>query len=291
MNSHTPATPEGDSTSEGGPTTTRRRCRQLVLLGVAAALVGAACSPTENDSLVATYGLPDLQQSLMAHEWLLDQSDNGRSGAAANPVTLAFDDDNTLSGVGHCNSYWGNYTLDEDSNDIEITDLAQITRACEPEVMDAEQEFLAALAGTHTADVTDRDRLLLDSDKGELVFDAFDIETEIVGTWSIVNLATGNALQSPIEGTDPTLTVNEDNTVVVQTGCNSLHSTVTLDHQDVSFEAGAQTLMACEGPEDLGAQEASLAAVLDSADHIDLSPQSLTLLDESGSILLIATRS
>lgn len=284
MHSHTPTTSEGESAMP------RRIRRHLVLLGVAAALVGAACSPTENDSLVATYGLPDLQQSLIAHEWLLDQSDSASSGAA-NPVTLAFDDDNTLSGVGHCNSYWGNYTLDEDSNEIEITDLAQITRACEPELMDAEQEFLAALAGTHTADVTDRDRLLLDSDKGELVFDAFDIETEIVGTWSIVNLATGNALQSPIEGTDPTLTVNEDNTVVVQTGCNSLHSTVTLDHQDVSFATGAQTLMACEGPDDLSAQEASLAAVLNSADHIDLSPQSLTLLDESGSILLIATRS
>ena len=71
------------------------------------------------------------------------------------PVTAIFEEDGTLSGSGGCNSYTGSWETDE--NSIEIGPLASTAMACaEPDVMDQETRYLAALqeADTYRVDAT-----------------------------------------------------------------------------------------------------------------------------------------
>jgi heat shock protein HslJ len=74
------------------------------------------------------------------------------------PVTLRFADDHSLSGAAPCNSYSGGFVLNGSS--MKIGPLAQTLRACEADVMDAEQAYLSALEAVTTVRAS-HDRLEL----------------------------------------------------------------------------------------------------------------------------------
>jgi heat shock protein HslJ len=155
-------------------TAARRPPRRVAafLAALLALLFVAGCSWTENDTKVATYGLPDLRQSLMAEEWVLDAAASSVDGAGDAEVTLSFAED-TLGGAGPCNSYFGDWSPDDGS--IEVGPLGSTLRACEDQGrMDAETAYLAALEGTLDVDDTDRDRLVLTRDGVHLEYRAAD---------------------------------------------------------------------------------------------------------------------
>lgn len=148
-----------------------RRAVALAVTLAMATLAAVGCgSPTDNDTRSATQGLPDTRQSLEASIWALD-------GAASTPpiesrqlITLEFDG-NHVSGQGGCNSYGGSFELND--HDIEIRGLASTERACADEAdTAAEQAFFGALNGARSVDTGDRDRLVVKTTGGELVFRA-----------------------------------------------------------------------------------------------------------------------
>ena len=265
------------------PTTTPGR-RRLLTVTAAITLAGVAmtgCGQTANDTRSATAGLPDLEQSLAAHEWLLE--------ASKTPVTLVFGSDQAASGTAPCNTYRAATTLSGDDG-VEFRDIATTARSCGPEIMQAEQTYLDDLAKVRTADVTDRDRLVLTGDGVRLSYTALDYGDAILGEWTIVNLRNGDAVTGPIDGTTPTATFDEDRTLVLTTGCNDLRSAWSLDGNQLTLEAPAQTMMACDQPAGVMEQEAALAAVLTDAETVEVTPNTLTILDDAGTILILATK-
>jgi heat shock protein HslJ len=151
-----------------------RSVRRLRMLGLAAATIGiAACASTPEGTRSATAGLPDLEQSLTATEWLLDASDSSPAVAGGTPVTLAFAGATAASGAAPCNTYRGGVVLDGDDG-VRLEDIATTLMSCEPEVMAAERDYLAALEQVRAADVSDPERLVLTSDGVRLSFTAAD---------------------------------------------------------------------------------------------------------------------
>jgi heat shock protein HslJ len=207
-----------------------RRHAAIVLTGILCVFGLAACrTPSANDQRDATAGLPDLQQDLAAHEWLLDPGDSSPANRGAGPVTLVFGTDK-VSGAGPCNSYRGDLSVDDDGDTIAITNLGQTNRACDPTTGRAEREYLAALQKVRDVDLSDgynqRD-LVLSNDTGDrLAFTAIDAHEQLVGTWHVVNLARDNAIRSVIDGTEPVLVFEEG-------------GDVTLDTQDATPHAAA----------------------------------------------------
>jgi heat shock protein HslJ len=259
----------------------RRRRGTAIVASILAGVAMAGCGQTANDTRSATAGLPDLEQSLMAHEWLLDTSPQ--------PITLVFGSDQTASGIAPCNTYRAATTFSGDDG-LELVDISATARSCEPDVMQAEQSYLDDLAKVRTADVTDRDRLVLTGDGVRLSFTALDYEDAILGEWTIVNLRNGDAVTGPIDGTKPTATFDEDRTLVLTTGCNDLRSAWSLDGNQLTLEAPAQTMMACDQPAGVMEQEAALTAVLTDAETVEVTPNTLTILDDAGTILILATK-
>lgn len=266
-----------------------RAAALVAALVVAGAAALAACGQTANDTRSATAGLPDLGQSLQAHQWLLDASDSSISatGAAAHPVTLVFTADDAASGTAGCNTYRAHVTLEGDDS-VRFEHIAASSKTCPPPVMDVERAFLDALDRVRTADATDRSRLVLKGGGARLAFSKFDVSEKIVGAWEIVNVATTGGLESVVAGTTPTAVFHDDRSLVVRTGCNTLRTGWRLDGEEIRFDPPAQTSKLCDEPTGVMEQEVALASAVTRAASVELTPTSLTLLDGDGSIVLIA---
>ena len=76
-------------------------------------------------------------------------------------------DNGHLSGYSGCNRYVGGYTLDGDR--LTVGPIATTRMACEPEAMEAETAFLAALGAAARLVVSDGELVLSDEGGRELL--------------------------------------------------------------------------------------------------------------------------
>jgi heat shock protein HslJ len=261
--------------------------RLLLVVSVGVAL--SACGEAAGGSEGASADPPDLEQSLTAHEWLLDAADSSLEGAGTSPITLNFDGATAASGTAPCNTYRGAVTLDGDHG-VRIDDIATTLMSCQPNVMAAERAYLTALAQVQTADVADQDRLVLTSDAVRLSFTAVDPEELLVGNWALTGVQTGDAIQSMVLGTEPVARFGADGGLTIETGCNTLSTTWELDGQDLTIEQPAGTMKTCGEPAGVMDQEAAIAAALPAVSTLEVTPTTLSLLDDAGRILLSAQR-
>ena len=273
--------------------------RRFLTLAATAALVGlvaAGCGWNDSvDSLAATEGLPSTRTDIEAHDWVLDYSDSSLSSESENPVTLTVDGDR-IFGVAPCNTYRGTFELGRDES-VEITDVAVTQKACDPRTMDAEDEYLAALEGVDRVKLDvddegrdDRDRLVLEGpDELRLSFRSFDARDALIGDWTLTGVNTGDSVDSMVPGTDtePSLSFGDDGSFTVDTGCNTGGGDWELDGDAISFDSIRTTLRACERPRGASDQEAAILAALAAAEKIEVTPDSLVLLDDNGDTMVL----
>lgn len=275
------------------PAHRRPRGARVAAAGLAGvALLAAGCGWDDGvDSRSATAGLPSTRADVESQDWELDADDSSVAVAPGAVVTLAVDGD-VVSGSAGCNAYRGTISF---ADGVEVTDVALTRRACDEAIMRTEQEFVAALESVDDVDVDvdddgEADRLVLTGDDARLAFSAYDAGELLVGAWEVVSLATGDAVETVLAGTTPTVTFAAGGDVTLDAGCNSLGSTWTLDGHDLTIDPVRSTMMACEEPEGVMDQEAALAAALGSAARVEIAPGSLTVLDGDGRIALVAVR-
>jgi len=232
-------------------------------------------------------GVPPTRVDLDTETWVLARADSSLTTDDDNPVTLVVDN-KRVSGTGPCNTYQGDLALDGDS--VDIKHLASTLRACDDSIMEAEGEFFAALEAVDTVDVSD-DRLVLSNDQGvTLTFRAFDAREHLIGTWPIVNVTTGNAIESVLPDTDPSVTFRENGTVTLATGCNDGQGFWEIDGDDLTVGPLRQTRKFCSEPEGVMRQEAALVRALESAARVQVTPKNLTILNDRGNIALVAVQ-
>jgi heat shock protein HslJ len=271
------------------------RVPRLSLLAVTVVLAAAAgCGWNDAvDSRSATAGLPSIRLDLEEHEWVLDRADSSLTVDDDNPVTLSVTGDD-VSGTAPCNAYRGTFDLGGELGDggVEISDIVLTKRACEAATMRSEDEFIAALeAVDHVSVGEDDDRMTLtNQDDGgvRLAFRAYDADELLATTWDIVNVDTGDAIESVLPGTEPTVAFDPDGNVTLETGCNTAGSSWELDGHELTVESMRVTLMACPEPEGVVDQEAALVRALESADRVEIAPGELVVLDADGRITLVA---
>lgn len=272
--------------------------RVLLVAGVAAtvSLAGACGWEDDVDSRAATAGLPTTRIDIEAHDWVLDREDSSLTVADDNPVTLAVDGD-TVSGQAPCNTYRGDFDLGDDDS-VDIGPLALTRMACPGSATDAEDELVAALEAVDHVEVEvdedgrdDADGLVLTGpDDVRLSFTSYDAADLLVGTWQVVDIARGDSIESVIGGTAPTIRFEDGGDLGVDGGCNTGVGSWELDGDEITMEPVATTLMACDDPPGVSEQESALLQALASAARIEIAPGSLTILDDSGAIAVVAVQ-
>jgi heat shock protein HslJ len=85
---------------------------------------------------------------------------------ADNPITIEFDNEGNVAGDASCNRFGGACKIE--GKTIEVGPLRSTRRACEPEIMQQEQKFLALLGSVTTWEIDAEGTLVLRGEAGEI---------------------------------------------------------------------------------------------------------------------------
>ena len=223
--------------------------------------------------------------------WVLDRGsiDGLVATAPADArVDIRFEADE-VGGRSGCNSYGGTY--EADGAELSFGALGGTEMACEPaSLMELETAYLAALGQVRTYRATD-DELVLTGGGARLAF-APEEPAEplpLVGTrWDLASLGYGgDAVASPVQGTDAHVRFDADGSVTGSTGCNSFGGTYEVESEAIAIGEVRMTLKACEP--DVSQQEDVFHRGLVRASTFSIDGDTLTLADAQGAFLVSFT--
>ena len=190
-----------------------------------------------------------------------------------------------LFGTAGCNSYRASYTLDGDS--LEISEPAGTLIACPPPVDEFESAYLDALGQVATWELDGEELVLSDADGNELL--RYEVAS-ITGNWTVTGVNTGDAVSSPIVGTELTAVFGDDGSLTGSAGCNNYTTSYTADAGDIQIEPPGSTRMLCSEPEGIMEQEADYLAALEAAETYGFNGPTMNLLDGEGKTLVTLAR-
>ena len=118
--------------------------------------------------------------------------------------------------------------------------------------------------------------MLVDADEAELL--RYERATP-VGRWQVTGLLTGDALTSPIAGTELTATFGDDATLSGSSGCNTYDAAYTTDRGGIQIADVAGTKKTCAEPAGVMEQETSYLTLLPRAASFRVNGPVLELID------------
>jgi len=157
--------------------------------------------------------------------------------------------------------------------------VAATQMACTGAADEVERAFLAALEQVRSWRI-DSDELVLlgDGDKELLRFAV----PSPVGAWVVTSLLHGDAVTSPIAGTELTATFTRDGKVTGSAGCNAYTSTYRGSDGGIAIAKPAATRKLCATPEGVMEQEQAFLAALAATRSYRVEGSRLSLLTDRG---------
>jgi heat shock protein HslJ len=215
--------------------------------------------------------------------WVLTSGRDITLPASVAPSALF--EDGTVSGSTGCNQFTGPYSLDGDS--LEIGDLATTLMACEPPRDATERAYVDALGLVSTWEVDGEELVLSDEDGDELL--RYGVAS-LVGAWEVTGIKTGDAIVSPIVGTELTAVFGDDGALTGSAGCNNYTTSYTADEGAITVEAPGSTRKLCPEPEGVMEQEGAYLAALEEATEYTIDGTTAALVGADGQRLVTLAR-
>ena len=194
-------------------------------------------------------------------------------------------EDGKVTGSTGCNRYGGQYAVDGDA--LEISAVASTLMACPPPADEVERALLTAFEKVSGWRVEDAELVLLDAEGEEVLH--YQAAT-LIGSWVGTGILQGDALTSPIAGTEITASFTDEDELSGSAGCNTYIATYTTDSGAIEITAPASTRKACAEPEGVMEQEAAYLQVLPTAVSYRLDAGSLQLLSADRTAVASYTR-
>jgi heat shock protein HslJ len=159
-------------------------------------------------------------------------------------ITAVFTPDGYVSGYSGCNQYSASYSLN--GQQITIGTVAMTQMACSTG-MEVEQNYLSSLGTAQEYAISGQQlTVTYNQNAGVLTYTAANVPLE----YSLWTLTTMNGQPIPAETSiTATFTPGETpnaGTVGGSSGCNTYNAAYTLDGSNITVEAPAMTMMACE---------------------------------------------
>jgi heat shock protein HslJ len=201
-----------------------------------------------------------------------------RPFAAGSTLRLEFSDGG-LSVHAGCNHLHGNYRISGDR--LRVGPLASTEMACDQPLMDQDAWLADTVLGSPLAVAVDGDTLTLSRPGLTLALTDRRVaspDAPLQGTrWELEGIREGDAVSSVPPGVRRAdLTIGQDGTVELHTGCNSGGGTAAVGDSTITFGPVVTTKMACA--DDAGRQiEAAMLAVLDGTVTWSITERSLDL--------------
>lgn len=252
----------------------RARILAAVLTALLAPVLVSACADDDasgSQQAEAIEGVP----------WVLRSGAGVEAGGPAPTATFA---DGRMTGTTGCNRYTATYTVEGGRLTIEAGPMT--LKACPPPADEVERAYLATLGRVGGWRVNDDELVLLADGAPALRFRA----ASPVGSWTVTSLIHGDALTSPIPGTELTATFAEDGTLSGSAGCNRYTASYVAVQGTLEISPPASTRKFCEQPEGVMDQEASYLAALPETARYQLGEHGLELLRADGTFVATYAR-
>ncbi len=183
----------------------------------------------------------------------------------------------TASGQMGCNRFTTTFKAGGES--LELGKIATTMKACGGTEGQVDDAFLAKLEQVKSWSLDGEELVLSDGDGKELL--RFRTPSP-VGKWTVTSLLHGDAVTSPIAGTEITATFTDDGKLTGSAGCNTYTSTYTSDAGNITIAPPVTTRMFCAEPEGVMEQEHAFIAALALTRHYRVESPGLSLLTAQG---------
>lgn len=200
-------------------------------------------------------------------------------------VRISVAEDSFSANAG-CNTLVGGYTLTGDQ--LAVGEMGATMMGCDAPLATQDQ-WLAEVLARPGEVATDGDEVTLTFGDTVMVFTEAP-SAELVGTsWSVDTLIEGTDADGTASSVDPAvgamLTLADDGTYTVATGCNSGGGAYQLDEDTatLTFELPRLTRMACTD-DAAQAVETAMVALLEGEATYEIAEQRLTLTDDEGGL-------
>lgn len=188
---------------------------------------------------------------------------------------------NSLAANAGCNSMSGAFQIEDDV--LTAGPFASTMMACEQPLMDQDTWLNEFLSSNPTIALDGR-TMTLTGDSATLTLD--EVETAPLAgiTWTVTGTLKNEALTSVPADSAASITIADDGTVAVNTGCNTGSGTVEVTATSLTFGPIATTRMACE-PE-LMDLEAAVTSVLQGEVDYTIEGTIMTLRSGTGTDMI-----
>lgn len=234
----------------------------LILAVLAGCSVGASPSPSDPDP-----------NGLLGSWVLVEGSGPGGEVTIVDGYRITLEiQGSEIGGTSACNHYFGRMAVVGDS--LRIDELGGTEMACEPEVMDSESAYWAAL-GAVAGWTRDGDGLTLTGPDASLTYELLEPvpDAAMVDTvWVLDTLISGDAASST--NGRATLELGSDGTIVGSTGCRDFTGRYQITADEVMV---TELTMAGECSAELAAQDSHVVTVLGDGFTVQVEGNRLTL--------------
>ncbi len=237
---------------------------------------------------------PVTVESLKGSDWVLrSYNDNAAivSVITGTEITLSFDEKGGVAGSAGVNRYFASYEAKGDA--LTFGDAGTTLMAGPADAMQQEATFLKLLGETATFSGAGDELKLLNADGTVILVFARVVpaapESLTGTTWILDSYHENEAVVSVITGTEISLSLDKDGKISGLAGCNNYFGAYETDGAALSFKQVGATLIYCDDPEGLMAQETTYLSLLETAASYGITGDKLSVLDASGAIILTFT--
>lgn len=245
-----------------------------VILLALVAMAGVAACGDDGDGAPAVSSIPPTPWTLVAGIDVAGWEDVAPS--------VTFEHGKAAGSTG-CNRFTAPYSVDGEKLDLGQVAVTQM--ACAGSAGEVERAFLDALEQVRTWRI-EGDELVLGSDDDKPLL-RFRVPTP-VGAWVATSILNGDAVTSPIAGTELTATFTSDGKLTGSAGCNTYTTTYRGSGGAISIAQPATTRIMC--PEEVMVQEMAFLAALSATTNYRVEGSRLSLLTASGTFTAIFER-
>jgi len=228
---------------------------------------------------------------LVGTQWQL-VSTNGSSLIERSTITLAFHDENQVSGRAACRGYRGAYEASGDDIRFPFLEMADGPCICPEELIEREGEYTTSL-GRATNYRLVEGRLEVLTALGEVLIFRPMLEDTDTGraktTWALATFVEKGTATPVLAETEITLTF-EDGAVSGSGGCNTYGAAYIFDGSFFTFWAPIATEMACSDPAGVMEQEQRYLSFLKDVTIYRIDRNQLRLETGDGRALLFAAQ-
>lgn len=247
--------------------------RTAIALLALAGLTLAACG-NDDDGAAESTGTPTAED--LSGRGFVSSDVTGYDLVDGSEITMNFLDDAVSVNAG-CNSMNGGYEIAD--GEFVVGQFAMTMMACDDPLMEQDTWLSEFLASSPSISL-DGSTLSFSGDDVTITLEEIESAALIGTAWTVTGTVANEAVSSVPMDSAASITIADDGTVAVNTGCNTGSGSVEVGDDTLTFGPIAITKMAC--PPEQTALETSVLAVLQGEVAYEINGSNLSLRSGDG---------